>query len=282
MSALTAISEDTGLIRQPALSSTGQEVVSATLAPVQRPQTHPSSDLGNVLARLGPDKYSYFDFDQFSFHSSSANYFKGSSQVIVKGRLRANFSFWQSIGASKFILGTLSFGYQIPFLREPTSVFLSNNRSALDNSDFVESAILELLTVGSIVSCTSPPGVVSALSVSVQSSGKKRLILDLRHVNFFVSKSKIKFEDAQSMLNFSLVSLLLICGLILSILSLVTIMLRFIPHIKDFSVFRGFSKGFENILSLSFCSLVLLQALTFSPKSYAPSLSNDLVRPSAL
>ena len=72
-SALTAISEDTGLIRQPAVSSTRQEVVSATLAPDQRPQSHPSSDLENVLARLGPDKYSDFDFDQFSFYSSSAD-----------------------------------------------------------------------------------------------------------------------------------------------------------------------------------------------------------------
>ena len=43
---------------------------------------------------------------------------------------------------------------------------------------------------------------VNPLSVSVQSSGKKRLVLDLRHVNLFVNNSKIKFEDAQSMLNF--------------------------------------------------------------------------------
>ena len=44
---------------------------------------------------------------------------------------------------------------------------------------------------------------VNPLSVSVQSSGKKRLILDLRH--FFVNKPKIKFEDAQSMLIFFLI-----------------------------------------------------------------------------
>ena len=203
-SALTAISEDTGLIRQPALFSTKQEVVSSTLAPVQRPQSQPPSDLANVLARLDPDKYSDFDFDldHISLNSSIAEYFEGSSQVIVKGRLKANVSFWQSIGASKFILDTLSFGYKIPFSREPTSVFLNNNRSALGESDFVESAIQELFRVGSIVSCTCPPDVVNPLSVSVQSSGKKRLILDLRHVNFFVKKSKIKFEDAQSMLNF--------------------------------------------------------------------------------
>ena len=43
---------------------------------------------------------------------------------------------------------------------------------------------------------------VNPLSVSVQSSGKKRLILDLRHVNFFISNSEVKFDDAQSMLYF--------------------------------------------------------------------------------
>ena len=78
------------------------------------------------------------------------------------------------------------------------------------------------------------------------------------------------------------VSLLLIFGVILSILSLSIIMLRFIPHIKDFSVFRGFSMGFKNILSLSFCPLVLLKALTFSPKSCTPSSSIGVVRPSVL
>ena len=40
-SALTAISEGTGLIRQPALFSTRQEVFSPTLAPVQCPQSQP-------------------------------------------------------------------------------------------------------------------------------------------------------------------------------------------------------------------------------------------------
>ena len=54
-SVLTGISKDTGLIRQPALSSTRQEVVSPTLALVQRPQSRPPSDLTNVLARLGAE-----------------------------------------------------------------------------------------------------------------------------------------------------------------------------------------------------------------------------------
>ena len=80
-------------------------------------------------------------------------------------------------------------------------VHLRNINSALNYSDFVVSAITDLLKVGSVVECPFPPLVVNPLSVSVQSNGKKKLILDLRHVNdFFVKKSKIKFEDAKSFL----------------------------------------------------------------------------------
>ena len=36
---------------------------------------------------------------------------------------------------------------------------------------------------------------INPLSVSVQSCGKKRLILDLRYVNQHIFKQRIKFED---------------------------------------------------------------------------------------
>ena len=41
----------------------------------------------------------------------------------------------------------------------------------------------------------SVPEIDNPLSVSVQSSGKKRLILDLRHINLRVFKQKLKCED---------------------------------------------------------------------------------------
>ena len=133
---------------------------------------------------------------------SYADYLEGSDSVTVKGRLRVNISFWESIGASQFILNVIRDGYKIPFYYTPSSVHLLNNKSALQlhNAESVASAITELLKVGSVVECQSPPVVVNPLSVSVQPNGKKRLILDLRHVNFFVKKSKIKFEDAKSFL----------------------------------------------------------------------------------
>ena len=41
---------------------------------------------------------------------------------------------------------------------------------------------------------SSPPVILNPLTVSVQNSGKKRLILDLRHINLHVFKRKFKCE----------------------------------------------------------------------------------------
>jgi len=65
--AAISIHMDTGLICQPAPYSRRQEVVSPTLASERCPQSQPPSDLANVLARLGPDKYSHFGFDGSHF-----------------------------------------------------------------------------------------------------------------------------------------------------------------------------------------------------------------------
>ena len=71
-----------------------------------------------------------------------------------------------------------------------------NIRSALDHADFVHDAILELVSSDRIVQVAkSHLKVVNPLSVSVQSCGKKCLMLDLRYVNQHIFKQKFKFED---------------------------------------------------------------------------------------
>ena len=75
---------------------------------------------------------------------SYVDYFEGSESVIVKGRSRANVQFWESIGASHFVLSVIREGYKILFNYTPTSVFLTNNKSALLHADFVLGAITEL------------------------------------------------------------------------------------------------------------------------------------------
>ena len=162
-------------------------VTSATDACPAVPQL--LSTNSDVLNRLGSDEYSNIVVNLCSssglqekdlLERSYADYLEGSDSVIVKGRLRVNISYWESIGTSQFILNVIRDGYKIPFYYTPSSVHLLNNKSALHNAKFVASAITEL-KVGSVVECQSPPVVVNPLSVSVQSNGKKRLILDLRH-----------------------------------------------------------------------------------------------------
>jgi hypothetical protein len=117
------------------------------------------------------------------------------SPPVLKGRLRARCSFWESINTNSFVLDIIKHGYRIPFINTPVRVCLANNKSALEHRVFVEAAISELLRNLAAVEVPFIPHVVNPLSVSIQSSGKKRLILDLRHVNqciFGSRKSKFK------------------------------------------------------------------------------------------
>ena len=83
----------------------------------------------------------------------------------------------------------------MPFQQTPPGFTSQNNRSALDHSEFVNEAILELLHSGRAVELNRPPDVVNPLSVSIQPNGKKKLSLDLRYINNFRIKHRVKYED---------------------------------------------------------------------------------------
>ena len=102
--------------------------------------------------------------------------------------------FWQSIGTLDFILDVIKEGYKIPFISTPPPKHYSNNASALREADFVDQAIAELLADNRVEELSSPPVILNPLTVSVQTSGKKRPILDLRHINLHVFKQKFKCE----------------------------------------------------------------------------------------
>ena len=126
----------------------------------------------------------------------------GQSAPIVKGRLKAHVSFWVNISAPQWVLDTINFGYAIPFSVLPVSVTLPNNKSAVQNSSFVSQAISDLLSLGLIVELSSPPFVVNPLSVSFNSQRSPRLILDLRHVNKCIPKTKFRMEDWKTFINY--------------------------------------------------------------------------------
>ena len=58
-------------------------------------------------------------------------------------------------------------------------------------------AVVELLAGGYVERSSEPPTVCSPLSVVVSGAGKKRLVVNLRHVNQYFWKQKFKYEDLQ-------------------------------------------------------------------------------------
>ena len=115
--------------------------------------------------------------------------------LSVKGNLRVNIEFWKSIGAPYVIVLIIENGYKLPFASLPQPVKLRNNKSTRLRADFVDQAIHELVLSGRICVVALKPLVVNLLSVSIQRGGKKRLILDLRHVNKCFVKQRVKYED---------------------------------------------------------------------------------------
>ena len=119
-----------------------------------------------------------------------------STKCNVKGRPRAHVGFREDIQAPAFIIDCIKEGYNIPFYVRPAGASFKNNHSALQHAEFVYEAILELVSTNRVVEVAkSHLKIINPLSVSVQSCGKKRLILDLRYVNQHVFKQKFKLED---------------------------------------------------------------------------------------
>ncbi|MCG7876850.1 MAG: DNA N-6-adenine-methyltransferase [Candidatus Thiodiazotropha endolucinida] len=143
--------------------------------------------------------------DRHSNNGLTTDYFEyeqNQTSIIVKGRLKQNIEFWRNIGANSFVLDIIENGYKIPFYSFPPKMRLKNNNSAVSNAEFVTEAIADLLNRGLVVKCNNIPHCVNPLSVSVQSSGKKRLILDLSLVNKHIWKVSVKYEDLKVALLF--------------------------------------------------------------------------------
>ena len=122
----------------------------------------------------------------------------------VWGRLKQHIAFWERIEAPSFILDTIREGYKIPYKFEPPCSFKLNNHLAKSHGKFVSDSIKELLASNRIseAKCREKLHVTNPLSVSVQPSGKRRLILYLRLVKACLYKRKVKFDDHNKALDY--------------------------------------------------------------------------------
>ena len=93
----------------------------------------------------------------------------------VRGRLSLCYDQWVKLGASGFILSVVRDGYKIPFVTFPPPKVSPNNHSAVTHSHFVSEAISDLLRTKCVGILDHKLDIVNPLSVSIQSSGNKRL-----------------------------------------------------------------------------------------------------------
>ena len=153
----------------------------------------------NLDSLLSTQERYMFEHDQevlknFDFEKNLSDYENGVGKIAVKSRLRKKLDYRKSIDASPYVLDIISTGYKIPFIEKPSCAKFENNKSAQDNSEFVKEALAGLVETGCVLEVSFLPKVISPLSVSTKNN-KKRLILDLRYVNKFIWKERIKFDD---------------------------------------------------------------------------------------
>ena len=62
--------------------------------------------------------------------------------ISVKGKLKQKQGFWKNtIKANDMVFNIIQDGYRLPFLDTPDTARFSNNKSAINNSKFVENSI---------------------------------------------------------------------------------------------------------------------------------------------
>ena len=126
-----------------------------------------------------------------------------NDSVNVKGKLREWIDYWsKTLKAPRPVLETIRHGYILPLMSEPISWVGANHRSALSECNFVDKAVDDLLGKGCVKLVHSTPHVCSPLMVVESSSGKKRLVIDLKYLNLYLWKDKFKYEDIRTALTY--------------------------------------------------------------------------------
>ena len=114
------------------------------------------------------------------------------SNISLKSNLKRNIAYSRNtLMANESFLKTIENECKILFFEVPEKAHLPNNKSSLKNENLVLDSISEMLEIGSIKEVKGTPKVINPFSISKRSSGKKRLILDLRYINEHLYKDKI-------------------------------------------------------------------------------------------
>ena len=95
------------------------------------------------------------------------------------------------------MLNVLRTGYILPFASCPPYFYAENNNSSITHSTFVTNVIHDLLRSDLITEVPEKPRCINPLTVS--GKHKLRLVLDLRHVNNYVTTHRFRYEDLKTL-----------------------------------------------------------------------------------
>ena len=137
--------------------------------------SRPTNELGNQSFQTDQEVLRFWETDKYSVQT-----------LDVQGRLKKNLSFWKDVlHAPPPVLDCIEHGYRLPLKFLPPPYSQGNHKSVISHRVFVEDAVLNLLNNRCVAQVSEKPHVCSPLSVVSNSSGKLRLVLNLRYLNLF-------------------------------------------------------------------------------------------------
>ena len=137
-------------------------------------------------------------------HATDAGEFEQGKQKPkgkIRGRLLAAAAFWRITCVSSVVLSWILTGFPLPFAgSHPAPRQMANQPSAFEHDAFVTEAIRSLVETDAAGPVSYVPTVVSPLGVvAKKSSGKLRLIINMRYLNSHLQKRKFKYETVSSL-----------------------------------------------------------------------------------
>ena len=114
---------------------------------------------------------------------------------MAADRLNSRLSHWIDIGCSPQVLEWIKEGIDIPFHSLPEPFELANHSLSPLQTDFVDGEIDRLVHNGAIEICDYKPSYISPIGCVPKRTGKYRLIIDLRHLNSYLSTPSYRNED---------------------------------------------------------------------------------------
>ena len=128
----------------------------------------------------------YVDAEEFDAAEHHREMEESNVPVVVKGKLQECLGFWkEELQAPPSVIKVIEQGYLLPLKNEPSPKITKNQASAIANQQFIDQSLSELLQTGCVRVVDSAPHICSPLAVVEGSTGKKRLVINLRYLNQF-------------------------------------------------------------------------------------------------